>query len=99
MSSLVPRRSVQIARPDDALNQRVLRAQGPGIVAAARIQSAAFATNVALQQAAMLSMAANRAFKLSPMGEDIYQAILMAYGSLAATEIQRLGMGQDGGVQ
>jgi len=67
-----------------------------GIVAVARIQAGAFATSVAMQNATMLSRAANAAFKVSPMGEDIYQAILMAYGSLAVTEIQSLSF-QDRG--
>lgn len=98
MSSLIPRRPapapapVQVLDPDAALNRQIVRAQTPGVLAAASIQSAAFATNVALQQAAMLSLAANRAFKMSPMGEDVYQAIFMAYGSVAVTEIQRLGL-------
>jgi hypothetical protein len=40
----------------------------------------------------MLSRAANAAFKVSPMGEEMYQSILMAYGTLATTEIQSLSM-------
>jgi hypothetical protein len=43
-----------------------------------------------MQNACMLSRAANAAFKVSPMGEEIYQSILMAYGTLAITEIQSL---------
>lgn len=101
MSSLIPRRPapapMRVIDPDDALNRQLVRAQTPGVLAAARIQSAAFATNVAIQQAAMLSAAANRAFKMSPMGEEVYQAIFMAYGSMAATEIQRLGLHHGGG--
>lgn len=92
MSSLIPKRQPQVVPADVVLNARLRAAQEPGIVAAARLQAGAFAANVALQQAAMLSMAANRAFKLSPMGEDSYQAILAAYGSLATIEIQRLGL-------
>jgi hypothetical protein len=38
----------------------------------------------------MLSRAANAAFKVSPMGEDVYQSIFAAYGTLAITEIQSL---------
>lgn len=94
MSALIPRRSapVQVLDPDATLNQQIIRAQTPGVLAAARIQSAAFATNVGIQQAAMLSMAVNRAFELSPAGEQVYQALLMAYGSVAVSELQSLGL-------
>ena len=52
---------------------------------------------MALQNATMLSRAANAAFKVSPMGEDVYQAIFMAYGTLAINEIQGLSMRRGGG--
>jgi hypothetical protein len=81
-----------VSPPDAALNAQVAAAENVGIVAVARLQAGAFATSVALQNATMLSRAANAAFKVSPMGEDIYQSILSAYGSLAVTEIQSLGM-------
>ncbi|MGC2372401.1 MAG: hypothetical protein WA484_00870 [Solirubrobacteraceae bacterium] len=90
MSNLVPRRTTQPAPPPDLLNAQVVDAERVGIAAVARIQAGAFATSVAMQNAAMLSRAANAAFKVSPMGEDIYQSILMAFGSLAVTEIQSL---------
>jgi len=97
MSSLVPHRTAPpVAPPDTRLNAQVADAELVGIVAVARIQAGAFATSVAMQNATMLSRAANAAFKVSPMGEDIYQAILMAYGSLAVTEIQSLSF-QDRG--
>lgn len=94
--SLVPRQSTPVSRPDQALNTQVADAERVGIATVARIQAGAFATSVALQNAAMLSRAANAAFKVSPMGEDIYQSILMAYGTLAVTEIQALSL-QDRG--
>lgn len=90
--SLVPRQSTPVIRPDQALNTQVADAERIGIAAVARIQAGAFATSVAMQNATMLSRAANAAFKVSPMGEDIYQSILMAYGSLAVAEIQALSM-------
>lgn len=80
------------ALPDSRLNAEVADAERVGIAAVARIQAGAFATSVAMQNATILSRAANAAFKVSPMGEDIYQSILMAYGSLAVTEIQSLGL-------
>ena len=93
---LVPRRSAPPIRPDQTLNTQVANAEGVGIAAVARIQAGAFATSVAMQNATMLSRAANEAFRVSPMGEHIYQSILMAYGSLAVVEIQALSL-QDRG--
>lgn len=91
MSNLVRRPTAPVVPPDPRLNAQVLEAERVGIAAVARLQAGAFATSVAMQNATMLSRAANAAFKVSPMGEDIYQAILMAYGNLATTEIQSLG--------
>jgi hypothetical protein len=97
MSSLVRRNSQPPAvLPDARLNAQVADAERVGIAAVARIQAGAFATSVAMQNACMLSRAANAAFKVSPMGEDIYQSILMAYGSLAVTEIQSLSFQRGG---
>jgi hypothetical protein len=93
MSALVRRTPQSPALPpDQALNAQVRDAERVGITAVARIQAGAFATSVAMQNATMLSRAANAAFRASPMGEDIYQSILMAYGSLAVSEIQALSM-------
>lgn len=97
MSSLVRRNSQPPAAPPDTrLNAQVADAERVGIAAVARIQAGAFATSVAMQNACMLSRAANAAFKVSPMGEDIYQSILMAYGTLAITEIQSLSLQRGG---
>jgi hypothetical protein len=96
MANLVPRRSTQVVPADPLLSAQVADAERVGIAAVARIQAGAFATSVALQNATMLSRAANAAFKVSPMGEDIYQSILMAYGTLAVAEIQSLGFKHGG---
>jgi hypothetical protein len=97
MSNLIRRDPPQpTAPPDHRLNAQVADAERVGIAAVARLQAGAFATSVAMQNACMLSRAANAAFKVSPMGEEIYQSILMAYGSLAVMEIQGLGL-QDRG--
>lgn len=96
MSSLIRRNFQPVPTPDQRLNAQVMEAERVGVTAVARIQAGAFATSVAMQNACMLSRAANAAFKVSPMGEDIYQSILMAYGSLAVTEIQGLSF-QKGG--
>jgi hypothetical protein len=92
MSALVRRTPQPVAAPDQALNAQVRDAERVGIAAVARIQAGAFATSVAMQNATMLSRAANAAFRVSPMGEDTYQSILMAYGSLAVSEIQALSL-------
>jgi hypothetical protein len=76
--------------PDQDLNAQVADAECVGIVAVARLHSGAFASSVAMQNAVMLSRSANAAFRVSPLGEDLYQSILMAYGTLAVTEIQSL---------
>jgi hypothetical protein len=89
-SHLVRHTSMPVAAPDQTLNSQVAEAERVGIAAVARIQAGAFATSVAMQNATMLSRAANAAFKVSPMGEDVYQAIFMAYGTLAVSEIQSL---------
>lgn len=91
MSSLVPRRSA-MTRSDDRLNAEIADAERPGLVAVASTQAAAVASSVAMQNACMLSRAADAAFKVSPMGEDLYRSILAAYGSVAVTEIQALGL-------
>jgi hypothetical protein len=96
MSNVTPRRSSQPFPPNRSLNSEVADAERVGIIAVARIQAGAFATSVAMQNSCMLSRAANAAFKVSPMGEEVYQAIYAAYGTLAISEIQRLGLTRGG---
>jgi len=94
---LVPRQTAQpVPVADPLLNVQIAQAERVGLAAVARLQAGAFAASVALQNATMLSRSADAAFKVSPMGEDIYRAILMAYGSFATNEIQRLSL-HDGG--
>ena len=94
MSALIRRtQAVPAAQPDQALNAEVMAAERVGIAAVGRLQAGAFATSVAMQNACMLSRSANAAFKVSPMGEELYQSILSAYGTLAVTEIQSLSFG------
>ena len=88
--------SAPVPEPDDSLSQQIARAQAPGLVAAARLQAVGLAASVGIQQAGMLQLAVSRAFEMSPAGEHVYQAIFLAYGSVASTEIQRLGVHQDG---
>jgi hypothetical protein len=89
----VRRQTSQPARAADAqLNREVEAAERPIIAAAARVHGAAYVASSAMHHAVMLSRTADVAFRISPMGEDIYRAILMAYGSVATSEIQRLGL-------
>jgi hypothetical protein len=90
--AIVPRRSAPIVRPDQILNAQIAEAERPGIIAAARIHGGAFATSTAIHHAVMLSRAADAAFKASPMSEDLYRGLLMAYGNFAANEIVRLSL-------
>jgi hypothetical protein len=94
-SDLVPRQTAPVASPDPTLNSQVATAERVGITAVARIQAGAFAASVAMSNATMLSRSADAAFRVSPMGEDIYRSILMAYGAFATGEIQRLGFHGD----
>lgn len=97
MSNLVPRQPAQVvAQPDPALNAHVAAAERVGIAAVARIQAGAFAASVAMQNATMLSRSADAAFRISPMGEDLYRGLLMAYGAFATNEIARLGFHEGG---
>jgi hypothetical protein len=90
MSDLTRHTPQTAVPPDQDLNAQVADAERVGIVAVARLHAGAFASSVAMQNAVMLSRSANAAFRVSPMGEDLYQSILMAYGTLAVTEIQSL---------
>lgn len=90
--SIVPSRSAPIVRPDQILNAQIAEAERPGILAAARIHAGAFATSAGIHHAARLSQAADAAFRTSPMGEEIYRGLLMAYGNFAANEIVRLSL-------
>jgi len=99
MSNIVRRQQqTAVPVPDQVLSAQVTDAERVGIASVARLQAGAYVTSVALQNATMLSRAANAAFKVSPMGEEVYQAIFMAYGTLAINEIQGLSMRRGGGV-
>jgi hypothetical protein len=88
--------SQPVRAADPILNAQIARAERAGLEAVARIQGGAFAASVAMQNATMLSRSADAAFKVSPMGEDLYRSILMAYGAFATNEIQRLGIHDSG---
>lgn len=92
MPSLVPRRSQGLARLDDLTEAELAKARLSGAVGLARIQGGFVAASAAMHGAMTLSHAADTAFKISPMGEDVYRSIVLAYGAFAVGEIQRLGM-------
>jgi hypothetical protein len=80
-------RSIQA---DPVLNAQVSAARRAGVVAAVRIQSGAFAASSAVHHAAMVSQAADTAFRISPLGEDTYRMVVMAFGNFARAEIEGL---------
>ncbi len=92
MSIVVRGTATPAAPPDRSLNAQVAEAERAGIATVARIQAAAYAGSVGMQCASMLSRAADEAFKTSPMGENVYRAIFLAFGNVATTEIQALSM-------
>lgn len=82
-----PRRLVR----EEQQRAAVLReAQVPGQRAAAKIESAAFATHVALSHATMLSAAEGRALQYAPLGEARYKAINDAFAGYSCEEIHLL---------
>jgi hypothetical protein len=96
---IIVRRSPQSLQPalqgrpiqaDPAISAQVFAARRAGIVAAVRIQSGAFAASSAVHNAAMVSQAADTAFRISPLGEQAYREIVMAFGNFARGEIEGL---------
>ncbi len=72
------------------LDATLRRDQVPGQRAAARIESAAFATHVALSNTAMLSGAEGRALQYAPLGDARYKAIVDSYAGVCCDEIVSL---------
>jgi hypothetical protein len=91
-----PNQPATVASSDRDLNREIAKAQRAGIVAAARINSGAFATSVAIHHAAVLSQATDTAFRISPMGENVYRTIFTAFGNFAANEINLLAFHEGG---
>ncbi len=92
MPNIIPRRSQGLARLDELADVELAKARLDGAVGTTRIQGGFVAASAAMHGAMSLSYAADVAFKLSPMGEDVYRSIVMAYGMFAVSEIQRLGL-------
>ncbi len=96
MPRLVSNRASAEPIPDRPLNAEVAHAERVGVGAAARIQAGAFVASVGMTNATMLSRAANAAFRTSPLGEDTYQSIVLAFATLAVSEIQSLSFHRGG---
>ena len=77
-------------QPDEVLNAQVIEAERAGVTAVAWLQTGAYAASVGMHSACRLSQVADAAFRVSPLGEDSYRAILTAYGDFAVSEIQAL---------
>ena len=79
-----------LQREQRQLGATLRAAQVPGQRAAAKIESAAFATHVALSHATMLSAAEGRALQQAPLGEARFKAINDAFAGYCCEEIQLL---------
>jgi hypothetical protein len=82
-----PRR---LSRVDRQRAATLRDAQLPGQRAAARIESAAFATHVALSHATQLAAAEARAIEYAPLGEPRYKAICDGFAGLCVEELSLL---------
>jgi hypothetical protein len=89
-------RTPQSPASDQRLNDQVRNAERPGLVGAVHVHGGAFVASVAMHHAIMLSRTADAAFRVSPLGEDTYRSILMAFGTLAVNEIQGLAFQNSG---
>lgn len=89
--SLQPALQGRSIQADPVLGAQVSAARRAGVVAAVRLQSGAFAASSGVHYVAMVSQAADTAFRISPLGEDAYRGIVMAFGNFARAEIEGLG--------
>jgi len=93
MSNLTRRQPTTIvAQPDPILNAELVATHRQNLVATTRVQGGQLVASAAMQGAITVSHAADVAFKISPLGEDVYRSIVMAYGNFVVSEIQRLGL-------
>jgi hypothetical protein len=82
--------SRRLTREEHKLAATLREAQLPGQRAAAKIESAAFATHVALTHATMLSAAEGRAIAYAPLGEARYKVIADAFAGYCCKELSLL---------
>jgi|GEM_PF-2496685 len=79
-----------LTRKERQLGARLRDSQVPGQIAAAKIESAAFAARTALSHAAMLSGAEARAIEYAPLGEARYKVICDAFAGYCCEELALL---------
>jgi hypothetical protein len=92
-NQIASRRSGSIVvQSDPILSAQLAEAQRQNLVSATRVHGGLVVASAAMQGAVTLSHAADVAFKTSPMGEDVYRSIVMAYGNFVVGEIHRLGI-------
>ena len=90
---LIAHRSRPLAIRDRRVAAEVQRARRPAVLAAARIEAAAFATHTAMHHAGMLSATEARLIQQAPLGEPRYKAIADAFAGYACHEIAMLAEG------
>jgi hypothetical protein len=78
---------VGLSRPDRELIRRVDDVHADVAVAAARVEGAAFVTDLALSHAGRLTMHEHRLYRFAPTGEHRYAAIAEAFTATASMEI------------
>lgn len=90
MRTPAPPLAAMSAREARRLDSTLRQAQVPGMRAAAKIESAAFATHVALSHAGMLSASEANLLTMAPLGEGRYRAIVDSFAGYACQEISLL---------
>lgn len=86
-----PRSGVLRGRAERDLARRIDAAESHGVVTAARIRAAAYATHTALTETAILTNIEAQLVKICPLGEARYAAIVDAFAGVSMAEIMRLG--------
>jgi hypothetical protein len=92
-TDLISYRSRPLAVRDRRTAAEVRKARRPALLAAARIEAAAFTAHTAMHHAGMLSATEARLIQQAPLGEPRYKAIADAFAGYACHEIAMLGEG------
>lgn len=79
------------ARLPNRVAKQLEGAAHTGLVAAARVQAAAYTTHVAMQSVAMLSADEGHMIEMCPLAEPRLKVLVDAFTLDAAHEIERLG--------
>lgn len=81
-----------LSRQSRATSRDIDLARSDGVVAAARVEAASFATHVALHHAAILSNLEAQLIERTPLGERRYEAIVNSFVGTACSEIAALSV-------